>query len=34
MLQDDGYKTKIDEDILTVELGDICTAKIQITKGE
>lgn len=30
----DGYKIKVDEDVMTVELGDICTAKIQITKGD
>ena len=34
ILQMDGYKIKVDEDVMTVELGDICTAKIQITKGE
>ena len=34
ILQMDGYKIKVDEDIMTVELGDICTAKIYITKGE
>ena len=34
ILQMDGYKIKVDEDVMIVELGDICTAKIQITKGE
>lgn len=34
ILQMDGYKIKVDEDVMIVELGDICTAKIQITKGD
>lgn len=34
ILQMDGYKIKVDEDVMIVELGDICTVKIQITKGD
>ena len=34
MLHDDGYKFQINKDVMTVELDNIGTAKIQITKGD